>query len=191
MNPAALSAAMRGDFENALIASTPGGIAAQEAAGQAELVANGARLPKIINRGALTREQVTAATGIVFGADADDLFVCVTLPTGWKLKATGHSMHSDLLDENGVKRAGVFYKAAFYDRNADMSFDCRYVAHNDYEDPISHITVRDGKTGAVLFTAPETAYRDFKASDASYETAQEWLAEHFPEHRDPLAYWAD
>ena len=48
MNPAALAAASRGDLANALIASTPGGIERQEAAGQRTLVES-AMLPKEIS----------------------------------------------------------------------------------------------------------------------------------------------
>ena len=44
MNIAALQAALRGDIYNAGIASQPGGIEAQELAGQAALVANGSKL---------------------------------------------------------------------------------------------------------------------------------------------------
>src|SRR5262245_36184498 len=118
LTPAALSALAKGDFENFIAASTPGGIEAQEKAGQAELVRS-AKLPK---EGYL--RETAEALGIVFSGDIDDLFVAVTLPTGWRLQATDHSMHSDLLDEQGRRRAGVFYKAAFYDRAAHMSLCC-------------------------------------------------------------------
>lgn len=122
MNLAALAAASRGDLANALVASTPGGIERQEAAGQRTLV-DSAMLPKEIS--GATREQLTAL-GFKFGADVDELFVTCELPPGWTTRGTDHSMHSDLLDEQGRKRAGIFYKAAFYDRRADMSMERRY-----------------------------------------------------------------
>ena len=190
MNPAALAAALCGDLANAIAASTPGGIEAQEAAGQAMLVASGAQLPKDIQSG-LTREQITAATGIQFGEDADDIFVNVTLPPGWKLKATSHSMWSDLLDDQGRKRAGVFYKAAFYDRNAHIYFNPRYSRESDYAKPRSTVTVKDYATGATLFTAGSydaENYRDPARAEAD-KAARDWLAEHFPDHRNPLTYW--
>jgi hypothetical protein len=61
------------------------------------------------------------ALGFVRGdaVSGDPLFTHVTLPEGWTRAGTGHSMHSDILDERGVPRVGVFYKAAFYDRRAD------------------------------------------------------------------------
>ena len=104
MNPAALQAAMRGDLANALLASTPGGIEKQEAEGQRALVAS-TTLPKTIH--GASRAQLTEI-GFKFGEDADDLFVNCELPTGWTKRATNHSMHSDLLDDKGRKRAGIF-----------------------------------------------------------------------------------
>lgn len=61
------------------------------------------------------------ALGFVRGEPVrgDDLFTHVTLPAGWTRAGTGHSMHTDILDERGVPRVGIFYKAAFYDRRAD------------------------------------------------------------------------
>lgn len=58
------------------------------------------------------------ALGIVFGENVDDLFVNVTLPEGWRVEPTEHSMWSNLVDVNGRVVATIFYKAAFYDRQA-------------------------------------------------------------------------
>lgn len=64
------------------------------------------------------------ALGFTFGdVVADDpLFQHATLPDGWTRQASDHAMMSHLLDERGVKRVSVFYKAAFYDRKAHMDF---------------------------------------------------------------------
>lgn len=60
--------------------------------------------------------------GFTFGEphQHDPLFRPATLPEGWKREGTDHAMHSKILDEFGRERVGVFYKAAFYDRRADM-----------------------------------------------------------------------
>src|SRR5262245_7754392 len=187
-NPAALSAASRGDLKNARVASTPGGIEAQEAAGQAELVAHGNKLPRHINYPCgLTRGEVRAATGIEYGDELDDLFVAATLPPGWRLVATEHSMWSELLDAAGCRRAEVFYKAAFYDRAAHITFRPRYQERefNDLEHPT--LGVVDNKTGEILFTTGEA--RTYDETEANHEAAAKWLADHFPDHRNPLAYW--
>jgi len=48
----------------------------------------------------------------------DHLFIYVTLPKGWKKCPTEHSMWSNIIDDKGQIRASIFYKAAFYDRDA-------------------------------------------------------------------------
>lgn len=50
--------------------------------------------------------------------EGDPLFRHVTLPDGWTRKGTSHAMHSHILDERGLPVVGIFYKAAFYDRDA-------------------------------------------------------------------------
>ena len=93
-------------------------IYAQEAAGQQELV-NSDTLPVSIDN---ESRAILEKAGVVFGdtVKGDDLFRYVTLPSGWKKVATDHDMWSHLVDENGAVRAEIFYKAAFYDRRANM-----------------------------------------------------------------------
>jgi len=114
ITPAALIALITGDIENAIVASTPGGIEAQEAAGQVSFVAD-QTLPIDCPREDLE------ALGFLFGENVDDVFVNVKFPKGWTKEATDHSMWSDLKDSLGNVRGGIFYKAAFYDRNAALS----------------------------------------------------------------------
>lgn len=61
------------------------------------------------------------AIGITLGEPTDELFRSATLPEGWKIVATDHSMWTRLLDDKGEERASIFYKAAFYDRRAHIS----------------------------------------------------------------------
>ena len=60
--------------------------------------------------------------GFTFGEphQHDPMFRPATLPKGWTREGTDHAMHSKILDELGRERVSVFYKAAFYDRRADM-----------------------------------------------------------------------
>jgi len=195
MNPAALAAACNGDLANAIVASTPGDIERQEAEGQRAMVAS-SHLPKEMH--GATRQQLEAL-GFVFGADVDDLFVAVSLPPGWTLRATEHSMHSDLLDASGSKRGGIFYKAAFYDRNASLSMCRRYAVEywrpcdaagrpcEDSESSLRVVAVYDGdselhRIGIVLVG-------DRKRNDELTRQAEAWLVERFPSYTDPLAYW--
>lgn len=118
MTPAALSAALAGNIDNFIAASTPGGIKAQEKAGQIEQ----SFADTLPIKGTSTPEQRAKfeALGFVFGDSADDLFVKATFPKGWKKKVTDHDMWTEIVDERGTKRGGIFYKAAFYDRSAHV-----------------------------------------------------------------------
>ena len=186
MNLASLSAASRGDIANALVASTPGGIERQEAAGQRALVES-TMLPKEI-RGA-TQEQLTAI-GFEFGADVDELFVTCELPPGWTKRGTEHSMYSDLLDEQGRKRAGIFYKAAFYDRRADMRMSSRFSVwpyRDGSQADYMRCIVTDG--GDVAFDGGEWKRGDYAHCDRLSDSCKSWLNDTHPEWQSPLACW--
>ncbi len=101
----------------AMSEGTSGYIEGMEKAGQQQLV-NSALLP---TKGSDDPEFL--ALGFTFGEPlADDpMFRPATLPAGWRKAGTDHDMHSDILDQLGRRRVGVFYKAAFYDRRADMN----------------------------------------------------------------------
>ena len=101
-----------------IVGMEPGGIEAQERQGQAQVLQS-TTLPTD-TRG---RDADFEALGFTFGAQipGDPLFREATLPPGWGRKGTDHSMHSVILDERGIARVNIFYKAAYYDRKADMS----------------------------------------------------------------------
>jgi len=91
-------------------------IEAQEAAGQRELVAS-ATIPTRLTVGT---EADLVAFGFTLGqpCPCDPMFREVTLPDGWTRQASDHAMWSYIVDELGRRRVAMFYKAAFYDRNA-------------------------------------------------------------------------
>lgn len=86
-----------------------------EARGQEEFVAS-AVLPVDLRPSPEAFEEAGFKLGDA--VEGDPLFRAVELPPGWTRKATDHSMWSHIVDEQGRKRVSVFYKAAFYDRNA-------------------------------------------------------------------------
>lgn len=87
-------------------------IEAAEARGQRELV-NSEVIPA-------KGSDDLAALGFKLGdpVPGDSLFRYATLPDGWKRQPSDHSMWSHVVDELGRKRVAMFYKAAFYDRDA-------------------------------------------------------------------------
>lgn len=189
MNPAALVAALRGDLANALVASTPGGIEAQEHAGQ-RAVCEKSILPKDCDR------NVFEAMGIVFGTDADDLFVNVTFPEGWHKEATDHYMYSDLLDDKGRKRVTVCYKAAFYDRWAKAYANLRFHAMcepiDGWENPDGVYVGVVKDQDKIIWRSEDTGTRgDYRKHDLLGAAATDWLRTHYPDYKNPLAYWED
>ncbi len=175
--------------------SASGGILAQEARGQRELVESEV-LPTEMrpeDRAALE------ASGVKFGdiVPGDHLFQYVELPEGWRKVATDHSMWSDLVDNKGRKRAGIFYKAAFYDRNARLSCNRRFSVSINYD------MLDEGKAVAQVFDQGEIVHTtksiklknsdDYKerqeAQEVVVQEAKDWLGEYYPNWQDASAYW--
>lgn len=102
-------------------------IEAQEARGQRQLCSQTQQLPTDIKPGDLLALK-TLGFEFLGPVEGDKLFQRVTFPEGWSIKPTDHHMWSDLLDEKGRKRGGIFYKAAFYDRGAHLHLEVRYRA---------------------------------------------------------------
>ncbi len=98
---------------NLVTAMGEGGIEAQEAQGQQQLVES-QQLPAKGDWEALRKLGVKRGDPV----EGDDLFVNAELPAGWEKRATDHSMWSEILNKEGEKVASIFYKAAFYDRDA-------------------------------------------------------------------------
>lgn len=198
MTPAAIQAMLNGDISNVIAATTPDGIERQETAGQSAMAKAADRLPLDINypRG-LTHAQVAEALGIEFGKTVDRVFIEAALPDGWKIVPTSHALWSDLVDDKGRKRAAIFFKAAFYDYNAHISFECRYVIDGYVDDVgVDGVTMRkcqvvDKATDQPLWTSEAADDRDFKAQDRNREEATAWLNAQLPKHDDPFAYWND
>lgn len=182
-----------------------GGIERQEADGQRELCASEQLPAKMIGGRA-----VFEAMGIIIvgPSEGDDLFVDVKLPQGWRKRGTTHAMHSELLDAKGNVRAEIFYKAAFYDRRADIipstrfSIECRESA--DHREVRGYVVDRAvnakgvvEKDRAVFVSAPapmkgddDWAGRD-AAQNAVVAHATAWLDAHYPTWKSPAAHWED
>jgi hypothetical protein len=188
LTPAALGALAKGDLANAVAAMTPGGIEAQESAGQRALTSNFLTLPIDMDR------QAGEAFGFVYGDAEDDLFVQVTPPEGWNLRASDHAMWSYVHDAQGVQRASIFYKAAFYDRRAGGHWDARYAVEREHGDDHVYTAFKavDRATGETLF---REELSDGEGSDYSVyslvdQRISDLLTERFPDWRNPVAYWS-
>jgi hypothetical protein len=164
----------------------------QEAQGQASFCAS-ETLPTDI-RG--NDKQILEGYGIKFlgPVEGDKLFQYCELPAGWSKQGTDHSMHSNLVDDKGRVRAGIFYKAAFYDRSASLHLTRRFSVRFDYErldaakEAVSQVL--DGTQ--VIFTTEAIKQGDRKSyvmSDLTNKVAADWLTAQYPNWEDASAYW--
>jgi len=194
MNLAAYGALAAGDIENAIVASTPGGIEAQEKRGQMEQ-AEKQTLPLEL-RG---REHFEAL-GFVFGSPVEGIFQEATFPPGWKKEPTDHSMWSDIVDDKGRKRGAIFYKAAFYDRSAHANLSSRFHVANDYPES-GPITVKVADACGIVERKIEglaksnwggdrdEAEQAARKVDAARGELTAWLDANYPDWKSPVAYW--
>lgn len=105
------------------VAATPGGILAQEAQGQTQLVLS-TQLPIEGLLGADRARWEALGVKILDDKRSDDSLFChVELPAGWKKMPTDHPLWTDLVDADGKLVAKIVYKAAFYDRYAHVDLE--------------------------------------------------------------------
>lgn len=218
LTPAALGAALAGNAENFIAASTPGGIEAQERAGQIRASFE-ETLPQEMSA---DDRAVLERLGFVFGGVTDKTFFKCKFPPGWRKQPTTHAMHSNLLDGQGRVRGSIFFKAAFYDYSAYLRLGCRYVVRSASLDekksrifsvatgePLAgmantipafrQVEVIDTVTSSVLFFGATVPYPNWKnrteaiqrydAHEAEYKKCHEWLAKRFPDYAKADTYW--
>jgi len=176
-------------------------IEAQEARGQRD-ACNSDQLP---TKGLLGADRpVWEAMGIKILDDqpcTDSLFTFVELPKGWKKQPTDHSMWNNLVDDKGRVRGSFFYKAAFYDRDANIHPVRRFSIERNYErkdtDDLIEMQVRDSKKAVFSVEAPmpkKDGKRDYQASEQVEKELRgqcaQWLIDNgFPDYNNVSAYW--
>lgn len=189
------------DIENLIVATTPGGIEAQEAKGQQQFV-NSATLPLKFNSGTRRELETMGVKYLERPGDPAALFCPVNLPSGWKVEPTDHSMWSKLIDDKGRERASIFYKAAFYDRDAFVNVNRRFgVSRYEacdaegvpiaYPNPHTHFAtvIKDGGKPIRLIGIREDSDAGRDRSDRHHEEAEAWLNENYPDWQNRTAYW--
>lgn len=183
----------------AMAGGTSNAIEAQEKRGQQELAAS-TDLP---TQG--SDDPAFAKMGIVFGPPHPDdpMFRPATLPDGWSIKPSDHPMWSYIVDAKGRERASIFYKAAFYDRDAFINTQRRYTLGYDYISDERHNSlgerqfVVDNATGERVFAMPDVLRADygedrvgyFEAGDDARKGCKAWLKQNHPEWENAAAYW--
>ncbi|MEV4179894.1 hypothetical protein AB0J28_00425 [Streptosporangium canum] len=167
----------------------PGGSSAaierQERQGQTELL-NSTVIPTTLNSGS---EEELTALGFKLGdqVSGDRLFRHAELPAGWKREGTDHAMWSYIVDDLGRRRCSVFYKAAFYDRDAFLNVETvyGYVGHclaektNPVLDDVwaTRDAVRAALVGQLARSAKSLAMYEHREDEYDRERAAELKAE--------------
>lgn len=154
--------------------SRGGAILGQEARGAAELLVS-EQIPADMMPNQVAFEKL--GFKIVGKTVGDPLFVDAELPQGWtKRPGEEDPRHMVIVDAKGRVRAGIFYKAAFYDRVAHVSLVCRYTIkryrarYGDAKERDGDNVVLDQGTGRELFVT--------NGEDAEYTKAQAFLGEY-------------
>lgn len=165
----------------------PGAIEEQEAEGAAAMQRGDCTV--IPARG--YRDEDLTALGFTLGdvTPGDDLFREAAMPTDWKRAGTGHSMHTDIVDELGRKRIGIFYKAAWYDRKADLSIVSvsGYIRSCLYEEAEPILDDAWATRDAVLAALADIEKAERDNVELWSEHAEDYAREYEQEARDRLA----
>ncbi len=178
-------------YENMLAAMLPGGIEAQEAHGQ-RIFVQSETMPKDGGMGIDSRPLLEQINIKVLG-DYDDIFYSVELPAGWHKEPTEHPMWNKLIDDKGRERASIFYKAAFYDRNAHMRLKGRFRAGFEVVGGWENYRFNNPNTryfGAV-YDDNKIIWRSDESDDNEIVTklAIAKVAEMYPDYKNTAAYW--
>ncbi len=138
--------------------------------------------------------------GFVFkDIPGDDVLCYGALPEGWSIRPTDQSTWHDIVDENGITRGDMFYRASSYDRDAHMKLFCRYRVRREIIDGETEIFF--GNETEKLFVAGRVKI-DFDASREEVESqfertnmlimkAQKFADENYPDWENVHAYWND
>ena len=176
---------------NAMAFGASGAIEVQEKQGQEQLVTSDVLPTEGIES---VREMIELNGGEILGVvDGDPIFTEVRLPGGWEKKSTSHSMWSDLIDASGGKRAGIFYKAAFYDRSAHISANRRFgftCYEHDVEGEVC-CKVTDSMGKVQFATNPEKVTQDtrYATMNAHEAEVRKFLVDNYPDWENESAYW--
>ncbi len=178
----------------ALLEGASQSIENMEAEGQRELVAEaGTRLPtKVLH----TSEEMLRKLGFCLGPilKGDPLFREGSLPDGWTIVPTEHSMHSEILDDQGRLRASIFYKAAHYDRYAHITACTRFQKRTKFPD--AYTGTESVKEGVWDVAKQEWVFLSEESTNPIFDNGlsrerDQWLEKNYPKHDDPTEYWEE
>lgn len=132
--------------------------------------------------------------------DGDSLFQRVSFPKGWTITPTDHGMWYKIKDANGHVRASMFYKSAFYDRDANIHTERRLYATTAYgeegTDQAGKLfgVIKDSNgnilwRGTLFGRGRPGSEQDPDGGESAAAEAHGVLAETYPDWKDVSKYW--
>ncbi len=142
-----------------------------------------------------TSRKILENAGVKFGnlVEGDASFRNVELPIGWKKVPTDDPKISELVDDEGRRRAGIYLDGRYGFVHVGTRFRVKFDYSRLATEDVVVCSVTDGKRA--LFTTEPVVVAGY-AETASAQTkatkdAEDWLKKYFPEWRDPQAYWTE
>lgn len=132
----------RDDLQNLIAAATPGGIEKSEKAGQKDFLAHDS-LPIAT----AAEWKILESWGVKKGEPLNELFCAAKLPIGWSKVGGKDPRGSTLCDDRGLVRATIFYKAAYYEKTANLCIlQKRFRSGRDYgsDEAFAYVVKDDG-----------------------------------------------
>lgn len=134
---------------------------------------------------------------IIGQTKGDTLYFDAELPAGWHIKATDNIWWSEVIDNKGRKRAGVYCKEMCGTGDTFIKFFARYDFYanfNEQDKENMSWVVTDNATELVVF---ETEKMSTDSNERDYWVLRDkltgqcldFLAKNYPNHEDINAYW--
>jgi hypothetical protein len=141
------------------------------------------------------------AVGFTFGDTVDKLFVFASPPTGWTHRVSNSATMNEIFDQKGRRRCMIFSDPTDKEPEPHATLIPRFTIMGVHENGGRAIRgvwgIYDAGREVMCFGAGVRSLRhkDFERYHRecfkAMEDAQNWLEEHRPDYKDPLAYWDD
>ena len=153
---------------------------------------------KIEGVNGLDGERALHQMGVQLGPcfEKDPLFRRAKLPQGWQKVPPDehHPTITVIVDDQGRQRGSVYFNNTPSDRTARLDLQTRFsVSLRGYELD-ERITCDVLDAGTAIFSTPPVDRCDDHLEDVRHENkarqeATTWLDDHYPDWRNPAAYW--
>lgn len=122
--------------------------------------------------------------------ESEPLFQFVKLPKDWRKEKSDDILWSWLLDNEGRKRARIFFEATIGRRNSRIDLLTRFDFNVNYDPPQKNRTIISiTDCGTTVHSYIPKLDEELDIVNQSNSSAYEWLDKNYPDWRNPAAYW--